>query len=372
MKKILIFGGLSVVLVLVIINLGGKWILSRQYRSVPAPEGEEVEGVKVITVTDKDARIKKQGYELKWIKTLESRIDTNLVFDMILKICCDSESDVYMADRQLSTIKKYNNDFQYTNKIGGPGQGPGEFSRYFNLLISHDDSLYVYDPGNSRLSVIDTEGNYSRSIRINHELDPLRGKFTIDEEKNIYVSYYDPENEKVIHKFNSNGVYIKSFGEKGSGYKIPLSFYGSNYYSNFSIGHLGFDDQFVYFARVNPVQIYKYSLEGKLLMVVNRISKYIQPHKIEQVGDGSFTQTVPTATNGMIVLNGYIFISIFISPKMGMKEASLLEVYTKEGELIFSRYFKDKIRLAGGCDDKLFIIKSPVDDYAQLSIYRFQ
>lgn len=372
MKKILIFGGLSVVLVLVIINFGGKWILSRQYRSVPAPEGEEVEGVKIITVTDKDANIKNPKYEFVRLKTLDFSADTNLILDSIRRFRHDSKGNLYFFDSHLRVIKKYTRDYRFIKSIGRKGQGPGEFGQYSNFLISEEDSLYVYDPWKNRLNVFNTDGEYCRSFNFKPSLESRSTPFEIDRKGNIYLSFYDPKTEKVIHKYNSKGNHQKSFGQRGSGYSIPKSFYGYRHLTNFSYGHLVIYNGFLYYSQQNPCQIRKYTLEGDLIMIIDRQSKLVIPHKIEQVGEESFISKIPSFSSGFLVHDDFIFNTIMVTEFVSKEVGSMLDIFTLSGELVYSKNFTDNVALLDNDNNIFYCRRDSEDDFRKLDLYLFK
>ena len=63
-------------------------------------------------------------------------------------------------------ILSFDSSGGFVAHIGRSGQGPGEYSNPLPIIQSEYDSVYVFDPGNSRMSVLNPAGDFSRSLNV--------------------------------------------------------------------------------------------------------------------------------------------------------------------------------------------------------------
>jgi len=83
---------------------------------------------------------------------------------MPTRLADDSDGNVYVLDSGDSRVLKYNAQGQFLFQIGGPGQGPGEFSLP-NLLTVIDDKIIVSEGRSGRVQYFDLSGKYIRSFK---------------------------------------------------------------------------------------------------------------------------------------------------------------------------------------------------------------
>lgn len=123
---------------------------------------------------------------------------------------------VFVADAQAHDVKIFSDAGELIGRIGGRGEGAGEFNAPTYLTYA-DDQLFVTDTLNSRVQIFDAEGGFVREFG-------RRGLFVgdlprpkgvaVDARGNIYVveSYYDH-----LLVFNQNGELLLAIGGSGSG-----------------------------------------------------------------------------------------------------------------------------------------------------------
>ena len=59
-------------------------------------------------------------------------------------------------------IRRYGSDGRFRGRLGGPGDGPGEFRRIRYMRRLRGDSLLVFDGGNGRVTVLAPDGTLAR------------------------------------------------------------------------------------------------------------------------------------------------------------------------------------------------------------------
>lgn len=75
------------------------------------------------------------------------------------EIRTDSEEKIYVSDRQTSDVKVFDRDGNYLHSIGGPGEGPGEFSNIPPFEINTQNELVAVGRGNGRITYFSDAGN---------------------------------------------------------------------------------------------------------------------------------------------------------------------------------------------------------------------
>lgn len=85
------------------------------------------------------------------------------VFGRISALAVDSLGRVWVADAQAGEIRVFDRDGGHVRTVGGPGEGPGEFSSPTGLEMDGRGRVVMVDPGNQRYSVLDTAARFVES-----------------------------------------------------------------------------------------------------------------------------------------------------------------------------------------------------------------
>lgn len=89
------------------------------------------------------------------------------LFGNISAIAVDGLGRIYVAESQAQEIRVFDADGRHVRTIGRKGGGPGEFEQISGMDWGPDGNLWVMDPRNSRVAVIDTAGRFLTSHRRN-------------------------------------------------------------------------------------------------------------------------------------------------------------------------------------------------------------
>lgn len=82
------------------------------------------------------------------------------VFGSVGVLEVDAGGRLYVFESQAQELRVFDVDGSHVRTIGGRGGGPGEFAQVMGMDWAPDGNLWVVDPGNSRVSVLDTAGTY--------------------------------------------------------------------------------------------------------------------------------------------------------------------------------------------------------------------
>jgi hypothetical protein len=85
------------------------------------------------------------------VLTLEESGD--VFFANIGSLATDSRGNIFVVDRQVNHVIRFNPEGELVATFGGPGEGPGEFRYMSNMFVARD-TLYIYDFQNARLTVL--------------------------------------------------------------------------------------------------------------------------------------------------------------------------------------------------------------------------
>lgn len=73
---------------------------------------------------------------------------------------------IVVGNSSSQQILFFHSSGRFERAVGGPGGGPGEFTKFMSLTRKGEDSLLVFDPMQSRVSILDREGIFSRSFDV--------------------------------------------------------------------------------------------------------------------------------------------------------------------------------------------------------------
>jgi hypothetical protein len=77
---------------------------------------------------------------------------------------------VVVEDNQHDGIYLFADDGTYLRQLGGQGDGPGQFQNMTEMTVLPNDSVFLYDRTHPRLSVMDPDSGFVRSVRFGSDL----------------------------------------------------------------------------------------------------------------------------------------------------------------------------------------------------------
>lgn len=88
------------------------------------------------------------------------------LFGRVRGLEVDALGRIYVLEEQAQELRVFDASGRHVRTIGRKGGGPGEFARAVDLELGPHGHLWVADPSNGRVSVIDTAGILRRELRI--------------------------------------------------------------------------------------------------------------------------------------------------------------------------------------------------------------
>jgi hypothetical protein len=85
------------------------------------------------------------------------------LFGQVNALEVDGAGRIYVIEGQSQEIRVFDAAGRHVRTIGRRGGGPEEFNQPIGMTWAPDGTLWVVDPGNNRIAVIDTAGSFSTS-----------------------------------------------------------------------------------------------------------------------------------------------------------------------------------------------------------------
>jgi len=85
------------------------------------------------------------------------------LFGRVAALELDALGRIYVLEGQAQELRVFERDGRHVRTIGRKGGGPGEFNEAIGMAWSPTGDLWVVDPQNNRISVIDTAGTFLTS-----------------------------------------------------------------------------------------------------------------------------------------------------------------------------------------------------------------
>jgi hypothetical protein len=316
---------------------------SLTYLDLPESQRKDLEITKstiIIQNKDIEARAIEKVKDITFkcdLMIQDDGIDTNKIFFRTGCIASDKNGNIYIAQNNDCIIRKFDAKGSFLCQIGSKGQGPGEFLNISTMKIHHDKILYVADSQNKRLNKFSLDGKFLNSmvIKSNSSMPGIE----IDGSGNIYLSYYDGTQEKVIHQYHNDGTYLKSFGAPLFYGKPPEPIY-HNLQQNNAVGYLSLHANSLFFTRFNPYEIRQYDLNGNLLKKIFRQNTFMPIADVKKKDD-RYTFIFPGNSSLIFVYQDLLFNIVKLRPNKVDKSTCLIDIFDLKGYLLKSIKMKN-------------------------------
>ena len=134
------------------------------------------------------------GSDLRTVEEVRigDREEEEYLFGRIAAVAVTDNGNIWVGDDSVPIIRLYDAQGEYIRDVGAAGEGPGEYNRIMGLKRMVDDSVWLFDPRNRRISVFDPDGNFV----VAHPVDSgthSSDAFHVDGRGNAYVLTMDGE-----------------------------------------------------------------------------------------------------------------------------------------------------------------------------------
>ncbi|MCG8449748.1 MAG: hypothetical protein MI725_09240 [Pirellulales bacterium] len=137
-------------------------------------------------------------------------------FGFVTDAVQDSAGNYYIGEYgDHDRIQKFSPEGEYLLEWGSHGSQPGQFRRPQNMVMDHEDRLWVADACNHRIQVFDVEGNLLKLWgNEGSEIGMLYYPYdlALDGQGHLYVCEYGNHR---VQKFTLEGIPVASWGSHG-------------------------------------------------------------------------------------------------------------------------------------------------------------
>jgi len=223
---------------------------------------EEVNGVTLIKNSKEGLWDSKEKANVTIIQELqigELEGPEEFLFDYVTDVAVNSKGDIYVADRRLNEIRKFNKEGEYFLTLGRKGQGPGEFQSVNIISVNSHDELIAFDSMLGRISIFSDNGELTKTTK---ELikDSWIVPFKIFSTDGTYVVLGRLGNSlKLFHEFNQDWNITESY--------IDYEFIDNKEFEEIQ---LGFDPDNCLFQDNGDILYTKYFYDNQILIYNNK------------------------------------------------------------------------------------------------------
>lgn len=211
------------------------------------------------------------------------------LFYSIVDATVNSKGDLYVADRGLNEIRKFNKDGEYLLTMGRKGQGPGEFQDIRTVAINSHDDLIVFDNWLRRISIFSDNGEHIKTTKIlmpDSWINP--SKIFATNAKNVIFGIIS-NSLKLFHEFDRDWHIKESYID----YEIvDNKEFEEGFLASF-LGHCWFQDNgdILYTKYFYDNQIFTYK-NKELVKIARRESDIKKPYEIQVFHDVEKAQAI--------------------------------------------------------------------------------
>ncbi len=279
------------------------------------------------------------------------------------RIRTDQTGNIYVLNREDSSILVYDRTFKFLRRIGSFGQGPEDLMHPSDFTIDRNGRIIVADTGNNRIQILSAEGKRILSFKY---YEPS----SIDVLSTGEIWVVGKADEHLIRVYSKDGKFLRNVGELAPT-GVEATFPRLHYFLN--RGSLWVDRQDNIYWTGNYLltpTIRKYSPEGKLSLEI-RLSGSTMERLVARAQERlkqSLDQKMSRASgilNGVVVneLNGDIWV---------FPAAPEFQIYDSKGNLKHEFLLKVGDLPIGGWDALILDSNQVVVVNLALGCYLFQ
>ena len=207
----------------------------------------------------------------------ESDGPEEFLFGFISDVAVNRKGDIYVADRKLNEIRKFNKEGKHLLTIGRKGQGPGEFQSPTIVAVNSHDDLIVFDNMLGRVSIFSDNGDLketTKKLMAGSWIDPA--KIFFSDGKVVFFGKLN-NSLKLFHEFDQDW----SLKDSSIDYEFIDNKEFEEHFLGFNPGNCLFQDNgdifYTKYFYDNRIFIYR---NRELTKIINRDSDVKRPYEI--------------------------------------------------------------------------------------------
>jgi 6-bladed beta-propeller len=181
----------------------------------------------------------------------------NDAFGRIMSAAFDSKGRIYVADDNHRRVSVFTADGRFVQHLGREGEGPGEFSTPWRVVVDPRDSVFVWDPGLARVTVFTPELRYARVFRVAPQWVVNSIEF-LPGGRLLFAAYGRGE-EGGLHVLRRDGAVERTFGPAVGGADL------AGFEASLLGGSADVSGTTIVYSTKSPYQLFFYDLGGRLI-----------------------------------------------------------------------------------------------------------
>jgi YD repeat-containing protein len=212
-----------------------------------AGDGEVVDGIQVVTADSAGVAIVTISGDVsalpEWTLAAQPVAvigDEPPLLGRVGEVALLADGRILVEDEQAAELHSFDPSGAHVRRVGGRGQGPGEFQNLTELSLAPGDTAYTYDRRQYRISAFDSDGNLIRTLDVGRERagpsSLVLDAWALDSEHFVLHSNgpgstppadgaaHRDQRDAVLHSLSADGVERRPPIRFTGGYSIRSSF----------------------------------------------------------------------------------------------------------------------------------------------------
>ncbi|GEM_PF-3140176 len=209
-------------------------------------------------------------FEEYFSKQKEIRLSTSgLRIGYLWSFATDDDGRLFFLDARGRQLLVFDNDGRFITRVGGDGQGPGEYKVPRTVYIDSSHRIYVVDSRARRINIYGPEGKFLDSFLITSSHGP--GDIVTDSHANVFMGGVGiPASPGArgdwLQKYDGQGRFVRSFYKDISGkdwvFRMNPNFLFDIY------------EDMIYAMQINRYDIQVFNSDGDLVKSYGRAPSY--------------------------------------------------------------------------------------------------
>lgn len=236
----------------------------------------------------------------------------------------------FIGDRGEGQIIKLSFEGETVWRVGGKGQGPGEFGLLYRLCVGSDGGVAAFDLGNQDLSSFAADGSFVRRVDLETRVHAVGSIALLTDGSVAMVAHIDRSPQHSIHVFDTDGSLTRSFGP------VP-PVRDAIQLRDWLAGFLYRSGSDLIFTLNIPYEIHRYSSRGDLLSSIRRPYEFpegpggeLPEHGAGRAGFTGPPKFVPHPVGAKDLGDGWLLAGVIAEP-----DRAIWDVF-HHGELVAS------------------------------------
>jgi hypothetical protein len=264
--------------------------------------------------------------ELRQVVRLGSLDGEHDAFGRVMDAALDRTGRILVADDQSHHVLVFGRDGQYVGTIGRRGRGPGEFESPWRVAVDAQDSIFVWDVAQARISVFGRDLHFARSFGVPPHWVVNSIRFLPD--GTLLLAAYGRNERGTLHVVSRTGQVQRTFGP---GFNAPSL---SGFEASLLGGSVEVTGGGIVYSVKSPYELWFYGLDGTLRSRCEGQREWTtNPAAVVETGGGrtELNWKGYTHSYNVVSLGNGLYLNLVLDPE---SDRTTMDVITAECQLL--------------------------------------